>query len=199
MAALFVVFNLWGIDYTFIRIASLVFLKSFIKRKDLILAFSILLFILYNPQSIYSYSFIFPFALRLFLLYKGKHSFKAVILILQSVLFYEVDVISRFFFKYIMSITALFSVLAIISVYLDLPSFIFEGFKILNDLNSFVVIRGQLSMLVIAFYLLFIKSFRIKSETLKLIILFLLVLSNISNYLSKKDTKNPTPSRYCFF
>ncbi len=182
LAALFVFFNLWDIDYTFIRIASLVLLKNFIKRKDLILTFSILLFILYNPQSIYSYSFIFPFALRLFLLYKGQHSFKAVILILQSVLFYEVDVISLFFFKYIMSITALFSVLAIISVYLDLPSFIFEGFKILNDLNSFIVVRGQLSMLVIAFYLLFIKSFRIKSETLKLIILFLLVLSNISNY-----------------
>lgn len=181
--AVFSLFNLLGLNYIFLRIALIETLGLFTRRKDLVLIYSGFILILIAPDVIHSYSFIIPFLLRFIYLFKTDLSFKALIAIIQSCFFNSVNLLQIVFFKKMMYLTFFLTVLGLLDLYCSfLPQFVRGDLLLALDwLNQGLIIRGQISWLVLLILFFGLFYFKIKNHLSQLLLVLLLLASNISN------------------
>ncbi len=179
-----ILFLVFGLSYSLIRVLIFEFFKKKCKERSKSFALSVITLILVEPYAIYSYRFLIPVIIRGALLIKSELDFRVVITLVQSYFFYEVAPLLILLYRPMMSLLVVVNLLAVIGLIINPLSFIGElAFNIFYALDTALSIsfRGQISIFFIIFYYLFIKAFRIRLGFLKWAVAMLFVASNISN------------------
>ena len=183
-----ILFIFIGINYSSIRIVIIELTLLLFKERINALGCAMIIMLMINPYSIYSYSFILPFLIRINFRIASPFSFKTLLMLMQSYFFGEVNLFANLLFRTLSYFKALFiifnSLLLIFNINLEynllskLSDYLFEY------LNCFVI-RGQISIIFIVLLFYLFKRYKIKANNLQMIIVLLVLLSNISNPFMK--------------
>ena len=174
-------FELFPLDITITRLLLFRISRRIFKNYDYVWSLPVILMLIYNPLFIKNIGFQVSFLIHLLLTFKLKLDFRLVILIIEAFFFNQVQLIKWLFYRAYLSIYSLFYLLSVICLLFHVRDFNWlYQFTILVQKINCIEINGHLSLVIIIFYLLFIKY----SELAKLLqkpILILLIISNVSN------------------
>ncbi len=178
-----ILFLLYGFDYGLIRVLIFEYCKIKFEDRHLSFALSVIILLLYAPYAIHSYRFIIPVILRFLLLFKGSFDFRTILIIIQSYFFNEVNIINVIFYRFLMTIIMTIEVFAILGLFLspftDIAMMIFSVFRKLISIE--IAIRGKISLFYIFVIYLIIKTFRVKNNMIRWLIVLIFLLSKISH------------------
>lgn len=183
---LFFIFNP---SFNLFRIILINFLSIKIKEKNELIGYSYLILIILFPFKIYSISFIFPYVLSIFNVFKSKFlNNKTLIILMTSYFFNSINILKMLFFNFFQIINGFMFILSFLFLF---NSFIFEFFiiiykNILNFLNyNFFEIYGKINILGIIIFLMLSMFFdKIKFIKKQYILIFVLFF-NLSNIFSQ--------------
>lgn len=156
------------------------FLLSFIQISK-IDKFSIKLFILYliNPFLFQNYSISIPLLLQLYAYIHTGIDFKTYFVIMESILFGEINILSSIFYRYYFKLQIFLLILGIIYIIFPQLNFIYyyllKVYSFINDIQ--IKIRGSMSIISILILIILVKMLKIENKTVILIIILLLIYS----------------------
>lgn len=182
--AMIIVVLLFGIDYRVIRVFIFEIYKLKIKDKKIALSFSIITLLIFDPFAIKSYRFIIPVLIRAIFQFKTIFNFKMVMMLVQSYFFGSLSLFQIIFYRFFMNFIVTFDTLGIIALFIRPLYQVLEAiFSKIDIIAPYLMIslRGKISFTMIILLYLLIRSFKIESQIMKLIMTFLFISSNISN------------------
>ena len=174
---------LYGFDYSLIRVLIFAFFKEKIDDRHLSFSLSVITLLLYEPLAIKAYRFLIPVILRFVLLLKGPFDFKTILIIIQSYFFNEVNILNIIFYRPFMSLIIIIDILAIIGLFISpFSDLAMSVFYLLNKLMSYeIIIRGKISLFYILLIYALFKTFNIKINIIKWMIVLMFILFNVTN------------------
>jgi len=181
---LLVIFSLmFGFNRKYLIFLSDSLLKRFIndtRNRNIISIFMILII---GPDIIHDKSLFIVLLIKMFFLFKSEISFEMYLFIVESILFGYTDLITLFFFKYLILIRAFIYISSIIvllipsleNVYLRL----IELYSFIN--NSLTIkINGSLNVISLIFIICFIYVFKIRNSYIQITLVSLYLIFNLN-------------------
>lgn len=173
---------IFGLSYSLIRIILYEIILHKTGSKKTALALTAILMIFVNPYSIYSYRFIIPMLIRMIFIFKKNDSFFNIMVIIQSLFFFEVKPLQIITFKYYLMIVYGLLFISILNLWItplnilvDLFYFLTINLKNVIDIS----IRGKINIIILVIYLFFRYFF--KNIYVRSVFLISILLLNVSN------------------
>lgn len=145
--------------------------------------YKFILICLINKYLLISYSIEIPIFLAIFNKFLDEKSFKIGLVLMQSLLFGSINIISTFIYKYYIRFQIILLILSFIVLFM--PSLLNIYLLLINLYSGFnnigLYIRGSITLISLIIYLLAIKSFKINNQYIKILILVILIISPINN------------------
>lgn len=154
--------------------------KFQIKNK---IVFKFCLICLINVNLLKDYSIEIPLFLGLFGHFSDSSNFKIYFMLMQSILFGYINIISSFLYKYYIKIQIILLIFSVMVIFIpsltNIYSFILNLYSTYNNLD--LNIRGSISLITTILYLLIKNALKIKNVYLKIVLILLLIISPINN------------------
>lgn len=165
------------------------FLDIFNLDKDIKFIFKYIIILLINKNFIYNYSLIISFLFELYNYINIKVSFNQYLSIIQSMFFSSINIIYLFLYKFLIKFNLLLLIFILSSILFKIDiSNIISFVDFLFNIIDKITIRGKINYFILIICLLINRI--INNEYLKLIILYLLIISpfnSISNEVTFID------------
>ena len=177
-----------GINYSTLRIFILELLNLTKLQRSISLAIAAYIMVLIRPMSIYSYSFILPFLIRLNFRIASSLKFRSLLMLMQSYFFGEVNLLINLLFRPLSTLKAISTLIISLMYSFNLAPtsnalgpYLKEIFEYIDAFS----IRGQINIIFILMIIYIFRHFSIKNAFLQVMIISLVLCSNISNALMK--------------
>ena len=148
------------------------------KEKIKIFSYKIIFICIYNYSLFYNYSILLPLLFSFTSIVNTGYDFRIILLFIESLFFKEIDLIETVFFSSLVNLKIFFYLFSILLLFIPNMEKVFLFFiKIFSMINSLSLpIRGSISFISLAIFLILNKSFRI-NRYVNIILLCLLILS----------------------
>ncbi|MDO5440275.1 MAG: MBL fold metallo-hydrolase [Erysipelotrichaceae bacterium] len=176
---------LFGFDVKlYLIISDLIVTKLNISRIDR-LSIKILVILLINKYLLFNYSIIISLLLSLYFMSKYKND-KFYIAIIQSLLFNQIQLFTLFFYQYLMILRIFMFIISLIVIIIPgLSSFYLMIIECIADILKVINfgVRGRINLILLIILIILFKRFKITNQFIKIIILFMILLTPINNPL----------------